>query len=277
MDLGGTHFSIRDKIIAERAQKEADLGRADVTPELRAHLTAVNEGDFKRRMLAGFEARKEKEESAVVEEKAAASAKEQADAMLEELNFIAQKKYGDDWWQQRPVVLDKFLEFVRQKTREEPGFEEGNTNDLKIMTRLFSKQLIHGRNSPEYEQALEDFTKLRDLRMGLEPTENAIPSGSLSGGWTGVFGTKHQVKVQGTFRLSINSEGLISGSYGGNDSGTLSGKVSSSGAVNVSSGGGAAGKGRWTGTILTNPQGGITGSGTWQQGTSRGSWEGSGR
>ena len=83
---------------------------ANVTPELRAHLTAVNEGDFKQRMLAGFEARKEKEESAVVEEKAAASAKEQADAMLEELNFIAQKKYGDDWWQQRPVVLDKFLE-----------------------------------------------------------------------------------------------------------------------------------------------------------------------
>jgi hypothetical protein len=276
-DLGGTHFAIRDKMIAERVQKEADLGRVDITPELRAHLTAVNEEEFKNRILAGFEARKQKEERAVMEESAAAVAKEQAEAMLGELDYIAGEKHGKDWWEKRSVVLDKFLDFVRRKTEEDPGFDAKNTNDLKIMTRLFSKQLIYGKDSPEYKEALEEFTKLREIRTGIEPVETGIPSGSLSGSWSGVFGTKYQVKVGGTFRISIDPDGNISGSYGGDDSGTLSGKVSSSGAVNVSSGGGKAGKGQWTGTIAKGPQGGITGQGAWRYGSSQGSWKGQGR
>jgi hypothetical protein len=277
LDLGGTHFAIRDKIMAEREQKLADIGRVDITPELRDYLTAVNEEEFKSRMLAGFEARKKNEERAKAEEAAAAIAKDQAEAMLAELDFIAAGRDGADWWEKRSVVLDKFLEFVRRKTAEEPGFDAGKTRDLEIMSRLFSTQLIYGKDSPEYKTALEKFGEIRDARLGIEPVQDLIPTGTLSGTWSGIYGKKYQVKVGGTFRISIAPDGGISGSFGGDDSGSLSGKVSSAGAVNVSSGGGQAGSGQWTGTISRTSRGVLTGNGSWKSGVSTGRWEGTGQ
>ncbi|MEC5128362.1 hypothetical protein VSU19_16485 [Verrucomicrobiales bacterium BCK34] len=273
MDLAGSHFAIRDKIIAEKASKNADLGRVDVNPALREHLTRVDEEEFKRRLLAGFEARAKKEVQAAEDKVTAEEAQKQAEEILEILESTARGEGRSDWTAENSGVPMKFLELVRRKAAEDPFFDPDNTNDLKLMGRLFANQLVHGPNSPEFKKALEDFTRIREIRGGVTPRPTGIPSGTLTGSWSGKYST---ISVGGSFRLRIDSDGKISGSYSGDDSGSLSGRVSSSGQLNVSSGGGKAGKGSWQGTITKGKQGGISGQGSWSSGSSRGSWRGKG-
>lgn len=273
LDLAGNHFAIRDKIKAEREKKNADLGRGEISPELRAHLTQVDEEEFKQRMIAGFEARVKKEKQAEVDKVAAAEAQDQAKEMLEILESTARNQGKGDWSHENSGVPMKFIELVRRKAAEDPYFDANNTKDLKMMGRLFANQLVHGPNSPEFQKALKDFTKIREIRGAPAPEPVGIPSGTLTGTWSGKYS---DYKVGGSFRIVIDFEGRISGSYSGDDSGTLSGRVSSSGDLNVSSGGGKAGKGGWRGTISRGGQGGISGSGSWSSSGSKGSWRGTG-
>lgn len=281
MDLAGTHFALRDKIIAEKEQKLADLGNVNITDELREHLTRVDEEEFKKRMMAGFESRREKEERDKEQGILAKEAKAEAELILKELEDKASRKYGDDWWETRQPNLEKFLEIIRRETDRDPWLDAGNSRDLKMMSSLLSTKMIYGVDSPEYEKALESFNQIRDIRRGVTPSSTPddmptqSPAGTLSGTWSGIWGSSY--KVNGSFSLTIDSSGNVSGRFAGDDSGSLSGRLNSSGGMQVSTAGGKAGSSQWSGKIVRDEQGRLAGSGNWSSQGSRGTWRGTGK
>ena len=91
--------------------------------------------------------------------------------------------------------------------------------------------------------------------------------GTFSGEWSGdVMG----VHMAGTFTLTVSEDGMVSGSYaiGGIQSGTISGKISTSGDFNAK---GSADLTEWRGKINIS-DGLLSGSGYWKRDGGGGSW-----
>jgi len=91
-------------------------------------------------------------------------------------------------------------------------------------------------------------------------------AGSYNGRWSGsctLFGN-----VSGTFSVTISAQGIVTGSFMGDDSGSFSGSVDASGSLSTASGV-AAGGAYWTGTIVA---GGAGSSGSWSEPGCSGGW-----
>lgn len=285
LDLAGTHFALRDKIIAERENRLSELGNVDITDELREHLTHVSEQGFKENLLKGFESRQGKELSSGNRDAAVHEMEAQAQLIIGELDTVASREFGAGWWKEKQWNLPRFLEIIRERTSADPDFDPEDPTDLAIMSRLLAKKLVYGGDSPEYREALEHFNELKTMRgNNLEPTGEKAPaeekmtdrfSGSLTGTWSGTF-TTYKIGVKGGFEIRVGTDGEVSGTFNGGDSGSLSGRVDSSGAIDVKTGGGQAGTYRWTGSINRAPNGSLSGRGSWGAKGASGTWQGTG-
>lgn len=99
-------------------------------------------------------------------------------------------------------------------------------------------------------------------------------AGTINGSWAGK--DSEGDRVSGSFVMHISAAGGVKGTYSGDDKGSLSGTISSNGALDAKSGGGALDAGRWSGTVHRNKDGSLTGSGSWSGQGYSGGWSGAG-
>jgi len=280
--LGGYATVIRDRIIKERQKKLEELGNSDISPELRKHLTQVSQADIQKEMFASFEGRKNKEEKEEQNHEQIKAYEAQAKTLLSRFNDIASKKYGRNWSDADVFGgfnLNKYLHMVDKLTNKNRYLDPANKFDLEKMASLIATQVVHGKNSKEYKEAFKAFQKYIKVVKGVDVAiDDFIPfSGSIKGSWSGTSTGQYRFKAKGGFSFTISSNGVISGKYWGDDSGTLRGKVNASGNMNFKSGGGTAGSAKWSGSIRRDKSGNLVGSGSFRSKGWSGSWQGSGR
>jgi len=283
-DLGGYHTVIRDKIIEERKRKLEALGNVEISDELRRHLTQVSEADIKKEIFAGFEGRDSKEKNTIKEQQRLNELNRNTQAILEKLYDEGYTKYGKDWMDKKKYNLSQYVDIIVKRTKENPYLDPNNPTDLKRMSSLLATRMLYGEKSPEYAQALKNYSELMEIRKkGLTIAEDdpkeaiALFHGSIKGSWSGVSTGEYKFKAKGGFKFTISSSGSIYGRYWGDDSGTLSGQINASGNMNIKSGGGSAGSAKWSGSISRDPIGNLVGSGSFASKGWRGSWRGSGK
>jgi hypothetical protein len=106
---------------------------------------------------------------------------------------------------------------------------------------------------------------LADAQPTAKDKGTADYKGTLSGDWSGeVMGSLER----GTFAVNISSDGRVTGTYSGIQSGTITGAVSDSGQINAK---GSAGISEWDGQLKSS-NGRLSGTGTWTGYNVTGSW-----
>ncbi len=94
--------------------------------------------------------------------------------------------------------------------------------------------------------------------------------GTVSGEWGGdVSVSNDSWVVNGTFSVTISADGIVSGTFSGFKSGTITGTISPSGEINAK---GSAGFSEWKGQVNVE-NGHLSGSGTWKGYGGTGSWK----
>ena len=111
-------------------------------------------------------------------------------------------------------------------------------------------------------------------RKGTESEDDTSPfSGSLSGDWSGSCTIEgYTDDASGTFQMTISPSGAVTGSYGGDDSGSISGSVKTGGSFTAA---GSAGGVSWSGSFSVSGTA-MSGSGSWKGGGCSGGWSGTG-
>lgn len=279
-DLSAYHTVIRDKMIEERKKNLESLGNVDVSDELLKHLTDVSEEDIKNEMFTSFEGRKKKEEEALSMRDKISDYKAQGKEIIEELINAASKKYNQS---DRDSLLNRidfgaYINTIERFTQKNSHLNVKNSIDLKQMSKLVSAKFVFGEKSKEYQEALKEFNKyLKATRNFDSEVDKRIPFvGTIKGSWSGISINKYRFTAKGYFEFTIRANGMISGRYWGDDSGTLSGSIGSSGNMNIKSGGGNAGNAKWSGSLKQVGNGNLVGSGTFVSKGWKGSWKGNG-
>lgn len=161
-------YIIRDRRMELAAEKEEAirLATAVLSDRLRERLLEAREADVIDDILQNFNARAERERVAAIREAASVKAAAQATAMLEALNSTARNRWGKDWSQTRVYDLDRFMQTIRERMRNDGVLDPDNPRHIAAMSRLLSTRLVHGANSEEYRRQLSDFEEYRRTIRG---------------------------------------------------------------------------------------------------------------
>lgn len=175
-------YIVRDRRMELAAEKEEAirLATAGLSDRLRERLLEAREADVIDDILRNFDARAERERVAAIREASSAKAAAEATAMLEALDSMARNRWGKDWSQTRVYDLDRFMQTIRERMRNDGVLDPDNPRHIAAMSRLLSTRLVHGANSEEYRRQLSDFADYRRTIQGdtaaiSAPTKDAAP------------------------------------------------------------------------------------------------------
>jgi hypothetical protein len=182
-------YIVRDRRMELAAEKEEAirLATAGLSDRLRERLLEAREADVIDDILRNFDARAERERVAAIREASSAKAAAEATAMLEALDSTARNRWGKDWSQTRVYDLDRFMQTIRERMRNDGVLDPDNPRHIAAMSRLLSTRLVHGANSEEYRRQLSDFEEYRrtirgDIAPVSAPAQDAgAPAGAKQG------------------------------------------------------------------------------------------------
>jgi hypothetical protein len=137
---------------------------------LRDHLTGVSDQEVKNKIIDSFKGRFDKEHNDAEVAQKRATAQDQAEKILEELNSVGDDRYPpvdkrSVWFEKAPVDLDKFTSMVRDRIIEDGVLDPDNMLDLKAMAHALATGLLYGPQSPQYAEQLKKIKDLEDERL----------------------------------------------------------------------------------------------------------------
>lgn len=173
-------YIVRDRRmeLATEKTEAIRLATAEPSERVRERLERAGEADVIDNILQSFAARAARERAARATAYASAKAEAEATAMLDALNSTARNRWGQDWAQTRTYDLDRYMQAVRERMRDDTVLDPDNPRHIAAMSRLLSTRLVHGANSEEHRRQLADFEEYRRTVQGhvapvVEPSAGA--------------------------------------------------------------------------------------------------------
>ncbi len=111
------------------------------------------------------------------------------------------------------------------------------------------------------------------MTMGCESSSSGSGTGNIEDYQGALSGTWSGSGLSGTWRANISATGVVTGSFTGDDAGSIRGNVTADGTFEASAKG-AAGVAVWTGELGSNGSNVVSGSGSWSAASTgnSGSW-----
>jgi hypothetical protein len=170
---------VRDQMAELRQEKTKAIADAlgSVDAKLRDHLTGVSDQEVKNSVVASFEGRFDKERNAADVAQKRATAQDQAEEILKELNSVGDERYPmvdkrSVWFEKAPIDLDKFPSMVRDRIIEDGVLDPDNLADLKAMAHALATELLYNQQSPQYAEQLK---LIKDREDSLLKTMTGAP------------------------------------------------------------------------------------------------------
>jgi hypothetical protein len=170
---------VRDQMAELRQEKTKAIADALglVDDKLRDHLTGVSDQEIKDSIIASFKGRFDKERNDAEVAQKRATAQDQAEEILKELNSVGDDRYPpvdkrSVWFDKAPIDLDKFPSMVRDRIIEDEVLDPDNLDDLKAMARALATGLLYNPQSPQYAEQLK---LIKDREDSLLKTMRGAP------------------------------------------------------------------------------------------------------
>lgn len=166
---GGYGYVIENRRKELENEKTAAIGDAAgaASERVREHLTKTSSDDVIGNILASFDGRIEKERKDAVQKAEREKAQKEAEAIFAELDQVSSQRHGADWYDKRPVNLDKFADIVREQIKADGVLDPNDPAHVKKMSELLSTAMAYGRNSKEYAELLAEIAEIKNGVLAL--------------------------------------------------------------------------------------------------------------
>lgn len=158
----------RRRLQAER-EESIRLASGAVGPELQARLTRATETEVIEQIVSNFASRllSQRKEEAIAEIRAKAQA--EVDLIIEQLDVVSFRRYGANWWEERPRNLERFVLMVRERLERDRVFDPDDPRDIRAMAYLLATGIVYGRDSDEYCEERKNVARIRLVIQGVNP------------------------------------------------------------------------------------------------------------
>lgn len=171
---GPYHHIVGDRRRELEAEKIAAISQATAEPgeRLREKLTRTTEGEVVDSLLENFAARVVRERQSAAALAAARQAEAEASAMLDAFGSVLRNGYGKDWADKYSFNYERFLQIVKQTVIRDGVLDPHDLSHVGALSGLLATRMVHGADSPEYQDRLKDFNEFRQILSG-KPTPPA--------------------------------------------------------------------------------------------------------